>query len=1547
MSLPLASAPGSWLRTRWMGALLLAIGSVIVLSVATVPLGDSDQAIFASATVLIFLLLGRREERAMTLALVALSCAVSARYIVWRLSETIDFTNVLQGVLGTGLVLAELYSATVMVLGYFQTAWPLERQPEPLPDDVDNWPSVDVFIPTYNESLSVVRATVLAALAIDYPRDKLRVYILDDGRRSAFRDFAEACGAGYIIRGENSHAKAGNLNHAMRHTDGEFIAIFDCDHVPTRAFLQMTVGWLVRDEDMALLQTPHHFYSPDPFQRNLAAGTKVPSEGNMFYALVQTGNDFWDAAFFCGSCAVIRRRALESIGGFAVQTVTEDAHTALRLQRQGWRTGYLKIPLAAGLATERLSLHIGQRMRWGRGMIQIFRTDNPMLGPGLRLPQRLCYTNAMLHFLFAVPRLVFLTSPLAFLFFNQNLIAASPLAIVAYAGPHIFHAVATNSRIQGSSRHSFWSEIYETVMALFLLRLTVVTLLLPKRGKFNVTDKGGLLESGYFDLRAVYPNLILAAILMAGIATGISRLLFTHPDRLGVQALTLNTIWLTLSLLIVAAALAVGRETRQLRSQARVRAHLAASIHLPDGRVLHGTTRELSLGGSSVIVPRPDDMVDGAMVQVAIPVGDETVLLPARVQRWHAKFLQLAFKPATMADESNIVQAVFGRADTWLDWDQFPKDRIWHSLWTVLISIAGLFRRPGKPLMAPLHDAPATAPVAARPSPAVLARESKVLQPRAALRHVAPAGAAVALLLCIGAGAPSAQAAPAPAVRLMPESAAPGPAPVPAPALPILPPPPQLPPGDAPGAPLPAAGQGSPMRGSATRGALGPDAPVQPAPERPPLGPGMRRLALTLRQLGAAGPMTMRGTSEIQGLLFGVRADEVVVDAELTLSGAVSPALIPESSNVTVTLNEQYVGTIPADRDQPVFGPLRMPVNPVFFGDNNRLNFRFTGRYTNDCNDPLSGLLWATVSDTSTLTLTLARLPAQHSLAQLPLPFFDRHEVQSLVLPFVLPAVPGNATLRAAAIVSSWFGRLAGFRGADFPVLAAAPAQGNAVLFAAGQDRAAALGLHPFAGPTLAVVANATDPYSRILVVGGRDEGEVAAAATMLTVGDRLLGGEVATVEAPDVPARRPYDAPARISTDRPVKFGELVDPAQLQGAGYVPGTMRVPFNTAPDLYTWRRRPFAMEVLFRAPPGPVVDVAASHLDVGINGQYLRSYSLAPPEPTWSWLARAVGIDPDIQDHGAGIPPYAVFGRNELQLSFDARAMRRGDCVAIPGDIHMSVDPDSTIDLSRAYRFTELPNLAFLVNSGFPFTRMADLSETAVVLPDRPSPVELSAFLGLMGIIGSVTNYPVLRVEVVRPDGLDQVADRDLIQIGTLSHLGRGADLLRDGPVRLAGERLEVTLTPPLATIRRWFGDRTIDERQRLATNLIAHPAEETAMLIGMGSPLQSRRSLVSFLAVTPQGLLGLIGSLRDTALSPSIQGDFALLAGGRISSYRVQRTYTVGSLPFWLWPEWLLRDSPLSMIGMVVLACAMISVGLYWSLRRAAAARLQRRSRRA
>src|SRR5206468_3963165 len=206
--------------------------------------------------------------------------------------------------------------------------------------------------------------------------------------------------------------------------------------------------WFLRDYRLGMVQTPHHFYSPDPFERNLSQFRSIPNEGELFHRLVQDGNDLWNASFFCGSCAVLRRKALNEIGGVAVETVTEDAHTALRMQRRGWGTAYINLPQAAGLATESLAAHIGQRIRWARGMAQILRIENPLFATGLTLSQRLCYFNAASHFLFAVPRLIFLTVPLFYLLFGVVNIYGYSLAVFAYALPHVALAHLTNARVQ-------------------------------------------------------------------------------------------------------------------------------------------------------------------------------------------------------------------------------------------------------------------------------------------------------------------------------------------------------------------------------------------------------------------------------------------------------------------------------------------------------------------------------------------------------------------------------------------------------------------------------------------------------------------------------------------------------------------------------------------------------------------------------------------------------------------------------------------------------------------------------------------------------------------------------------------------------------------------------------------------------------------------------------------------------------------------------------------------------------------------------------------
>ena len=142
--------------------------------------------------------------------------------------------------------------------------FPLNRESLPLPADPTHWPSVDIFIPTYNEPLSVVQNTVYGALAMNWPEDKITIWLLDDGGREAFCRFAEETGIRYVARSTHEHAKAGNINHALTLAKVN-LSLFLIATIFLRYLLQRTMGWFLADEKLAMMQTPHHFFLPDPF----------------------------------------------------------------------------------------------------------------------------------------------------------------------------------------------------------------------------------------------------------------------------------------------------------------------------------------------------------------------------------------------------------------------------------------------------------------------------------------------------------------------------------------------------------------------------------------------------------------------------------------------------------------------------------------------------------------------------------------------------------------------------------------------------------------------------------------------------------------------------------------------------------------------------------------------------------------------------------------------------------------------------------------------------------------------------------------------------------------------------------------------------------------------------------------------------------------------------------------------------------------------------------------------------------------------------------
>ena len=663
--------------------IITLVTSLVALLCITQPFDLWSQFIFVVLLWGVAMVIRRIPGRLSSLMMIVLSLTISCRYIWWRYTSTLNWDDPLSLVCGLLLLGAETYAWITLLLGFIQTVWPLNRKPAPLPADTALWPTVDIMVPTYNEPLSVVKPTIYACLGMDWPKDKIHIHLLDDGGREEFRLFAEEAGIHYVARPTHEYAKAGNINNALKSATGEFVAIFDCDHIPTRSFLQLTMGGFLKEHRLAVVQTPHHFFSPDPFERNLGNFRVTPNEGTLFYGLLQDGNDTWNATFFCGSCAVIRRKALDEVGGIAVETVTEDAHTSLKLHRKGWSSAYIRIPLAAGLATESLSSHIGQRIRWARGMVQIFRLDNPLFGKGLKLVQRLCYANAMMHFLSGIPRIIFLIAPLAFLLLHAYIIFAPALAIALYVIPHMVQANLTNSKIQGNYRHTFWSEIYETVLAWYIARPTTVALFSPHKGKFNVTAKGGLIDEEYLDWKINKPYVFLAFLNIVGLVFGIWRLFSGPSDE--IATVIMSMLWVIYNMLILGGAVAVSLETKQVRNAHRVSIAIPASVMTKSGHLYPCTLSDYSDGGIGIKLSTHNLIKIGDNLSLVLKRGQREFIFPVTAVRVNPQEIGLQLQTMSKQQHIDFIQCTFARSDTWALWQsQLKPDKPINSLWGIL-----------------------------------------------------------------------------------------------------------------------------------------------------------------------------------------------------------------------------------------------------------------------------------------------------------------------------------------------------------------------------------------------------------------------------------------------------------------------------------------------------------------------------------------------------------------------------------------------------------------------------------------------------------------------------------------------------------------------------------------------------------------------------------------------------------------------------------------------------------------------------------------------
>ncbi|MGA3410007.1 glycosyltransferase family 2 protein [Lactiplantibacillus pentosus] len=460
-----------------------------------------------------------------------LAIVLSVIYLIWRVGFTIPWhANWFALIFALLLVGSELLSNfTAFILIFFRMLAKKNAAQLVVPplDPADPLPAVDLIIVTHNEEVALLRKTVNAATFIDYPdQQKLNIVIADDQNRPEVHALAREYGVQWIGMTDNHHAKSGNINHALAQLHAPLFAIFDTDMIPFSGFLTDTVPLFTQNfrdranqdhavKPLGFVQTPQSFYNADIFQFNLFSEKIIPNEQDFFSRDVNVLNGSNETALFTGSNALFLREAVDQVGGFPTNTLTEDFQLGAEINIAGYTSLATSKPQSSGITPIDLKGVIKQRTRWARGVIRSCRNLHIFLNPKLSFKNKLILINSYLYWWSFARRMIYIIAPILYALFQIQVVKANfwVLMIIWAPGYFLLHYVLKDT--SDAIRNERWGEIQETFFAPYLFIPVILETLGIRAKKFKVTDKNT--SFSFRDKLYILPYLALWLITLVAI----------------------------------------------------------------------------------------------------------------------------------------------------------------------------------------------------------------------------------------------------------------------------------------------------------------------------------------------------------------------------------------------------------------------------------------------------------------------------------------------------------------------------------------------------------------------------------------------------------------------------------------------------------------------------------------------------------------------------------------------------------------------------------------------------------------------------------------------------------------------------------------------------------------------------------------------------------------------------------------------------------------------------------------------------------------------